>query len=164
MIEFGFHHKNSKIFANLPLKFMLSTRAGGNSNPPFDTLNLGRNTKDSNVETNIELLKKNLGIQKLHFLNQTHSNKILTLYKDSSECIGEGDGILTNERNCYAMIIVADCSISLKIKGVYINDNIFINGEGSSKEWIIPIINCFDDNYTLSAAIISFNAKTCKSK
>lgn len=102
---------DSKLFNKKNIFFLLTNRNGGISKPPFNSLNLGLNTPDFNVEQNRQILKDKLQTNNIYYLNQEHGNKILTLTKNNKkEFLGNGDGIICNDKNLYAMVSIADCN------------------------------------------------------
>ena len=89
------------------------TRLGGNSEKPFDTLNCSFNTDDllKNVKTNLELVRKELNLDKIIQLNQIHSSDVITL-NDMSENYNfkMADGLVTNLKGIGLSILGADCA------------------------------------------------------
>ncbi|RAX51793.1 hypothetical protein CCY99_08310 [Helicobacter sp. 16-1353] len=100
----------SSIFCNKNIDFYLTDRFGGVSKPPFSSFNLGENTNDSNVYKNKAILKKFLQTETIFYLNQVHSDKIIPLNNNIDELLGDGDGIICDKKNQFAMISVADCN------------------------------------------------------
>ena len=90
----------------------VSTRSGGTSNKPFDSLNLGLHVGDlpSNVLANRSLLAKCLPAEPL-WLDQTHSTVVSTPSKRASHSITSisADAIVTNIPNEVLAIMTADC-------------------------------------------------------
>lgn len=101
-------NKENSIFKNI--EFYLTNRFGGFSKYPFESFNLGHNTSDSYVSKNFDKLKKSIKANKIFYLNQIHSSKILNLSSLNNECLGDGDGIICEEKNQFAMINIADCN------------------------------------------------------
>lgn len=109
MIFYSSH--KSPLFYDKNIDFYLTNRFGGASKYPFYSLNLGHNTRDSNVDKNKILIKNFLKTNKIFYLNQIHSDKIITLKNyNSSDFLGDGDGIICNNKNQFAMVSVADCN------------------------------------------------------
>ncbi|NLC71008.1 MAG: peptidoglycan editing factor PgeF [Desulfuromonadaceae bacterium] len=94
-----------------------STRNGGVSRPPFNSLNLGLNTDDAayNVEGNRSTLCRafNITPQNLVTVQQTHGTDILVIDEpniDISHFLSlECDAIITNQAQIMVGILVADC-------------------------------------------------------
>jgi YfiH family protein len=88
-----------------------STRIGGISSPPFDSLNLhfGRGDKEENVLENRNRLYGVLGIREssLVFTKQTHSDTIRIVYDTGR--MEKGDGLLSNREGVFLAIFTADC-------------------------------------------------------
>lgn len=88
---------------------LCTTRAGGVSLPPYDSLNLGLHVGDdpAAVRANRERLIAALGAQPV-FLNQVHGNQTVVL--DSQTANGPtADGAMTQAHQVPCMVMVADC-------------------------------------------------------
>jgi len=96
-----------------------TTRNGGVSAPPFHSLNLGKNTSDTE-----EALKKNYR-RLIHVENAENFRFFLTnqVHGDTIQCVAyedgmneaeriydQTDGLATNERNNFLMSFYADCT------------------------------------------------------
>jgi len=94
-----------------------STRNGGVSRPPFNSLNLAYNTEDArhNVEGNRSTLARAFELQthQLLTVNQVHGNDILVIdqanYDLSHFLTLESDAIVTNQPGIMIGVLVADC-------------------------------------------------------
>ena len=94
-----------------------TTRNGGSSRPPFNSLNLGFGSGDqqSQVEANRAVVARSLGLEPHLFLtvNQVHGSEILVIDQPNPEVSHfqrvESDAIITNQRNILIGILVADC-------------------------------------------------------
>lgn len=111
---------------NLPISFCISTRFGGFSKKPYDSLNLAYHTgDDEKIVSQNRLLLKQAFLSHFHknstspllFCNQIHSNHIIDTkllnFTESSDidlCLGQGDGIVLHKPNAMALIMVADCN------------------------------------------------------
>lgn len=89
-----------------------STRLGGLSKPPFASLNLGAFTNDlkETVQQNKEILYSDLGINGDQIANsfQCHGNEVLNVVEPG---YFEGfDALITNKKNIFLQILVADCT------------------------------------------------------
>ncbi len=85
-----------------------STRHGGVSRQPFDSLNLGGSQDElPNIEQNrrIALQHFNLSLNQLCYLKQVHGNDVLR----AKTGIQEGDGLVSNLTNLVLAISIADC-------------------------------------------------------
>src|SRR4051812_24321995 len=85
-----------------------STRHGGVSPAPFDSLNLGgsddlRGNIDQNRKRSLEDLR--LSIDELCFLKQVHGITVC----DAQRGQQEGDALVTNQKNLVLAISIADC-------------------------------------------------------
>lgn len=89
-----------------------STRLGGVSKPPFASLNLGAFTNDlkETVQQNKEILYSDLGINGDQIASsfQCHGNEVLNVFEPGYY---EGfDALITNKKNIFLQILVADCT------------------------------------------------------
>lgn len=89
-----------------------STRLGGQSKPPFASLNLGAFTNDLKeaVQQNKEILYFDLGINGDQIASsfQCHGNEVLNVVEPGYY---EGfDALITNKKNIFLQILVADCT------------------------------------------------------
>ncbi len=103
--------KRFKIFSNSDLIHGYSTRVGGVSPVPFESLNLGKKTRDDsvNVEKNRDIFFGALGIDKTHcvFPGQVHSDTIQIVNK--AGIVKNCDALITREKNLFLTIQTADC-------------------------------------------------------
>ncbi len=124
------------------------TRSGGTSTGAFDSLNIGINSgdKESIIANNRKLIIKKMGMKPLVFLNQVHGAEIKILKKadnDLSEAFQSGketytaDGIITDMKDLFLVIQVADCQAVILYD--YVNQviaNIHSGWRGSIKNII----------------------------
>ncbi|MDP1746768.1 MAG: peptidoglycan editing factor PgeF, partial [Bacteroidota bacterium] len=100
------------IFKDQPIKAAQSTRLGGVSHSPYDSMNLGMSVNDlkENVIKNRELFfgKSGIGLHQLVISKQVHDNKV---YIANAPVITEGyDALITNKPNVFLAISIADCT------------------------------------------------------
>jgi YfiH family protein len=94
---------------------LFSTRRGGVSAPPFDSLNLGRLTADPepNVDENRSRLAEAVGIPRERFLygRQVHGTTVrrATEPPSATRPVAEEDGQATAHEDTAALVFVADC-------------------------------------------------------
>lgn len=94
-----------------------TSRNGGSSRPPFNSLNLGFNSGDqlSQVEANRAAVARAFDLEPhlLLTVNQVHGNEILVIDQANPEVSHfqrvASDAIITNQRNILIGILVADC-------------------------------------------------------
>ena len=94
-----------------------TTRNGGCSRPPFNSLNLGFNSGDqmSQVEANRAAVARAFDLEPhlLLTVNQVHGTEILVIDESNLEVSHfqrvASDAIITNQRNILIGILVADC-------------------------------------------------------
>jgi len=87
-----------------------TTRHGGVSRPPFDSMNLGTHVKDDlkNVQKNRQILSQTLNLETSPFwLNQIHSNIVSNL--DSQQPLVDADAAVTQQRQRSCIVMSADC-------------------------------------------------------
>lgn len=90
---------------------VFTTRHGGVSPTPFDTLNLGANTEDDpeNVVENRRIVRGQLGLSALHWQRQVHRTGIDRFTKGSEAGVVDADALITDERGVGLVIATADC-------------------------------------------------------
>jgi len=97
-------------------RHVFTARAGGVSQGVYASLNLRRSCDDApeNVRENFRRVKKLLGVEKLVFLSQQHTDRIL--HVDESDAIAdiyqpleEADGLITRTPGLGLMVFSADC-------------------------------------------------------
>lgn len=94
-----------------------TTRNGGSSRPPYNSLNLGFGSGDlqSRVEANRAVVARSFGLEPHLFLTvqQVHGSEILVIDQPNPEVSHfqrvECDAIITNQRHVLLGILVADC-------------------------------------------------------
>ncbi len=91
------------------VRAVCTTRAGGRSQPPYDSLNLGDHVGDDPlaVGTNRALLAQALAAHPV-FLKQVHGRGVVALDAHTPQGT-EADACLTRERGVACTIMVADC-------------------------------------------------------
>ena len=99
-------------FARWPgVRVLYSTRVGGISYPPFDSLNLhyGRGDKKQHVRENRQKFFHVVEVdeQRIVFTKQTHSETI-NIIRSCSDA-PQGDGMITDQRQLFLGIFTADC-------------------------------------------------------
>ena len=86
-----------------------TTRLGGVSQPPFDSLNLGLHVGDrqADVLQNRARLRSQLALSnEPSWINQTHGIEVVTLEHDASR---DADAAITREPGRVAVVMTADC-------------------------------------------------------
>jgi hypothetical protein len=88
---------------------LFTTRRGGASTGPFESLNLGVLTDDDRglVQRNRATLASELGVRFAH-IRQVHGSTVLTLSHEPEQLI-EADGHATSVRGLAPMVLTADC-------------------------------------------------------
>ncbi len=98
--------------AHESVRALVSTRSGGVSNAPFDSLNLGDHVGDSieNVQANRALFSSNLPSEPL-WLRQTHGTVVSTpqIRKSIQEQVINADAAVTNLPGEVLVVMTADC-------------------------------------------------------
>lgn len=102
-----------QIFKNEHVIAAQSTRLGGTSFPPFDSMNLGLSVNDTqeNVMENRRLFFETLGIKldQIVISKQVHGNDVLIVNKPLITAEGY-DAQITNVSNVFLVISIADCT------------------------------------------------------
>jgi YfiH family protein len=88
---------------------LMTTRAGGVSAPPFDSLNLGRSTGDDAhaVAENRRRFEAAMGVP-TRYLSQVHGARVVRLAHAEAGPY-EADGAVTTEPGLACTVLVADC-------------------------------------------------------
>ena len=89
------------------------TRNGGVSKSPFNSLNCSLNVNDKKkyIQENLRLVCKELNLDKMIKLNQTHSSKVHIVNNlDDHKKLINADGLVTNLRGIGLSILGADCA------------------------------------------------------
>ena len=106
------------IWADWPVpahvKACVTTRQGGVSQTPYDSLNLGAHVNDdpANVEENRRRLASALGLpfESFTWLRQVHGVEVLNLDSgaqiDPSPC---ADAVTSTQKNAVCLVMTADC-------------------------------------------------------
>ncbi|MDR2152531.1 MAG: peptidoglycan editing factor PgeF [Helicobacteraceae bacterium] len=89
---------------------VVTTRLGGVSLPPFDSLNLGANVGDDPkaISRNRAAIADVLGAQSAVYMNQIHSDRVVAIDK-APQTPPECDAIITNAPNIALAVLSADC-------------------------------------------------------
>lgn len=119
MAEVGWLLKENGDFAWLSfegwdgVRCLHSTRLGGVSSPPFNTLNLSDSVGDfeENVQKNRKRFQGQTGLDlsKLTLARQVHSDRVNIVRQDSQDNRYEGDALLTRQKGIPLGVSVADC-------------------------------------------------------
>jgi YfiH family protein len=120
-----FRWEGEHIAADLPgARVLFTTRRGGVSPAPFDTLNIGRLTADdgANVDANRDRVAEAVGLPRERFLygRQVHGTAVrrATEPPGPARPAAEEDGQATALRDAAALVFVADCMpIALAAEG-----------------------------------------------
>jgi YfiH family protein len=93
-----------------PFRHGFTTRAGGVSAPPFDSLNLGVKWGDSReaVEENRARVLRASGARVLAFARQVHGARVLTVTGDTAGA-EEADALCSDRPDVAVAVFVADC-------------------------------------------------------
>ncbi|MBV5279204.1 MAG: peptidoglycan editing factor PgeF [Campylobacteraceae bacterium] len=88
---------------------LFTTRFGGVSQVPFDSLNVGLHVNDNalHVKENRAILKKQLGVSNLVFMNQVHGDEVVVVSKGDEypSC----DALICAQEDIGLVVMVADC-------------------------------------------------------
>ncbi len=114
-----------------------TTRHGGVSRPPFDTLNLAYGQDDSAaVEQNLERLRRALGLEKLLFCRQTHGSTMKAVDEAGPNPVAAADGLATDRPGLGLLIKTADCqAIVLADPGRGVVANLHVGWRGNAADF-----------------------------
>jgi len=90
------------------------SKNGGVSRNIYNSLNcgLGSNDNEKNVLANLAIVAKKIGVpkNKLFLMNQTHSNKVVTINENSKNIHKiSSDALITTTKNIAISVLTADC-------------------------------------------------------
>ncbi len=96
------------------VKHCFFSRNGGVSSDIYSNLNcgLGSNDKENNVLDNLAIVSEKIGISKnnLFVMNQTHSNKVVTINENNRNIQRiSSDALITKINNIAISVLTADC-------------------------------------------------------
>ncbi len=94
------------------VRALTSTRLGGVSEAPFDSLNVGDHVNDASgdVKRNRKRLKKALNLPSDPiWLKQVHGTRVAEVARDTSGTIPQADAAVTRDRDCVLAVMTADC-------------------------------------------------------
>jgi len=96
------------------IKHCFFSKKGGVSKGFYDSLNcgLGSNDKKNNVLNNLSIVSKKMGVSKnnLFSMNQTHSNKVVTIDENNRNIQRiSADALITKIKNIAISVLTADC-------------------------------------------------------
>lgn len=96
-------------------KTLFTSRMGGVSSKPYDSLNLAAHVGDNPevVEENREILGSIIGIprKQIFFMNQVHGNEVSIIERDSNPNFApSADALFTTEPNFALVTLIADCT------------------------------------------------------
>ncbi len=107
-----FYSKN--LMSEVNVKHCFFSRKNGVSSGIYKSLNCGIGSKDDvkNVKKNLEIVSKNLDIKsnKLAIMNQTHSNKVLSIKNINNLKRFDCDALLTSDEGIALCVLTADCA------------------------------------------------------
>jgi YfiH family protein len=97
-----------------PARGVFTTRRGGASRPPWDSLNLAVHVDDAfaTVQANRAQVVEELGVQGLAFAKQVHGSRVRVvqgLSKKTSRGLDDTDALVTAERGIGLVVMGADC-------------------------------------------------------
>ena len=107
-----FYSKN--LMREKNVKHCFFSRKNGVSRGIYESLNcgIGSNDDKENIKKNLEIVSKNFNIQsnKLMLMNQTHSNKVLTIQNIKNSQRFDCDALLTFSSDIALCVLTADCA------------------------------------------------------
>lgn len=95
------------------IRALCSTRKGGASQPPWDSLNLGSHVGDNpdHVARNRQMLADFIGLPagNIGWLNQVHGTDVVALTPDNINAVATADASYTRHPGIACAILTADC-------------------------------------------------------
>ncbi len=105
--------KNKRIEKTGMFLEAFTTRKGGVSPAPYDSLNTGFHTEDraKNVQKNMERIMRALNIKKIYAPRQVHGDTIITVNEENRSYIKdmEADALMTSMKGFAIAVKCADC-------------------------------------------------------
>ncbi|MHC9296909.1 peptidoglycan editing factor PgeF [Mycobacterium sp. LTG2003] len=96
---------------SLRVRRVTTTRAGGVSAPPFDSFNLGDHVGDdpAAVAANRKRLADAIGAAGVVWMNQVHSDRVVTVDGPQAGAVDKTDALVTATRGLALAVVTADC-------------------------------------------------------
>ncbi|MCV7112826.1 peptidoglycan editing factor PgeF [Mycolicibacterium setense] len=93
------------------IRRVTTTRAGGVSVPPFDSFNLGDHVGDDPraVAQNRRRLAAAVGADALVWMNQVHSDRVVTVDGPRDTAVDNADALVTTVPRLALVVVTADC-------------------------------------------------------
>lgn len=93
------------------IRRVTTTRAGGVSVPPFDSFNLGDHVGDDPraVAQNRRRLATAVGADALVWMNQVHSDHVVTVDRPRDTAVDNADALVTTTPGLALAVVTADC-------------------------------------------------------
>lgn len=90
------------------------TRRGGESPPPFDSLNVSESVGDVSgcVKRNLETIRDHLGAERLFWMNQCHGDTVVVIRSEQTpfaDAVPDADALVTDAPGLALMVKQADC-------------------------------------------------------
>lgn len=95
-----------------PFTSFITTRFGGNSAAPFDSLNMAYHVGDNPlaVAQNRQMVRNDFGFEHLCFMDQNHTNQVMVVDENNVEQeVFPCDGIVTKLKGVALAVMTADC-------------------------------------------------------
>lgn len=98
---------------NFRIRRVTTTRAGGVSEPPFESFNLGDHVGDdpAAVAANRTRLGAAIGpgVDGIVWMNQVHGDRVVTVDGPTNGAVDDADGVVTTKRGLALAVVTADC-------------------------------------------------------
>ncbi|WP_035253925.1 peptidoglycan editing factor PgeF [Desulfatiglans anilini] len=96
------------------LSHAVFTRRGGESSPPYDTLNVSESVGDAGgcVRGNLERIRRHLGAERLFWMNQCHGDTVAVIRPEEAalaDTVPDADALVTDAPGLAVMVKQADC-------------------------------------------------------
>ncbi|MCW4355430.1 peptidoglycan editing factor PgeF [Hoyosella sp. YIM 151337] len=97
----------------MPVRWKITTRAGGVSQPPYSSFNLGAHVGDepAAVTENRRRLAADIGVRdnRVIWMDQVHGTKVAVVDGPKDEPLGQTDAVVTAKPGLVLAVLTADC-------------------------------------------------------
>ena len=103
-MEWGGSH-----YGDVLMRYLFTNRFGGVSEGAFSSLNLALHVNDDSlhVNANREILRKQMGVRAVVFMEQVHGDRIVRIEEEGQTPMC--DAMITNQKEIALAVMVADC-------------------------------------------------------
>ena len=134
------------------------TRHGGVSKPPYAFLNTSYSTGDDSeaIDTNLEIIKRAIGVNLLLFMNQNHGREILVLKKGVTQDVTplvSADAAITDIPHLPIMIKQADCQAVILFDPIgRVVANVHCGWRGNTQNLLGSVVSAMERHFGSQAS------------